>query len=59
MNLAEGTSWEVAGTGFELSSSDKYSHSIIGKKVIEFLPDPLLIQDCVFESKIMFKTHQA
>lgn len=58
MKLAEGTSWEVAGAGFE-PSSNKYSHSVRGKEVTEFLPDPLLIQECVFGNKIIFMTHQA
>lgn len=49
-DLAEGTSWEVAGAGFEPSSSDKYSPSVTGEEVTEFLPDPLLMQECRFEN---------
>lgn len=59
-DLAEGISWKVAESEFESSSSDKYSHSITGKEVTGFLlADPLLIQECIFESIIISTTCQA
>lgn len=51
--MTEGTSWEVVEAGFEPSSSDKYSHSIIGKEVTGFLSDPFLIQECIFANIII------
>lgn len=54
--MTEGTSWEVAEARFEPSSSDKYSHSVIGKEVTGFLSDPLLIHECIFENIIISTT---